>query len=65
MTCLNPYYLIQYSGEQFRLKTKQGFSLIKGTNQNLATLTEDSRAALVQVYNLYTKRGKVIRGPSN
>jgi len=49
----------------------QGLSLIKGTNQNLTTLTEDSRAALVikqrfcgtSVY--YSKRGKIIRGSSN
>lgn len=48
MTCLNPYYLIQYSGELFYKQIKQGFSLIKGVNQSLTTLTKDSRAALVQ-----------------
>jgi hypothetical protein len=42
----------------------QGLSLIKGTNQNLTTLTEDSRAAHVYIY-IYSKRGKIIRGSSN
>lgn len=42
----------------------QGLSLIKGTNQNLTTLTEDSRAALVNKKK-YSKRGKIIRGSSN
>ena len=49
MTCLCPYYSIQYNGEVFYKKIKQGFSLIKGINQNLTTLTEDSRAALVKI----------------
>jgi len=31
----------------------QGLSLIKGTNQNLTTLTEDSRAALVIIKLLF------------
>jgi hypothetical protein len=47
MTCLGPVYLIQYSGELLYIKIKQGFSLIAGTNQNLTTLTEDSRATIV------------------
>ena len=64
MTCLSPYYLLQYSGELFYKKIKQGFSLIEGTNQYLTTLTEDSRAALV-IIKYYARRGKVIRGLSN
>jgi hypothetical protein len=43
---------------------EQGFSLIEGTNQDLTTLTEDSRAALV-INKYYARRGKVIRGLSN
>ena len=49
MTCLDPVYLIQYNGELLYIKIKQGFTLINGTNQNLTTLTEDSRAALVKI----------------
>lgn len=57
MTCLNPYYLIQCSRELFYKQIKQGFSLITGVNQNLTTLTKDSRAALVQfvVIKTHTK----------
>ena len=59
MTCLNPCYLIQYSGELFYIQIKLGFSLIKGVNQSLTTLTKDSRAALVQFevkpYYAFTK----------
>ena len=48
MTCLNPYYLIRCTRELFYKQIKQGFSLIRGVNQSLTTLTKDSRAALVQ-----------------
>jgi hypothetical protein len=72
MTCLDPYYLIQYSGELLK-KIKQGFASINGVNQCLTTSTKDSRAALVIYFivktcvftNKYSKRGKVIRGSSN
>jgi hypothetical protein len=59
MTCLGPYYLIQYSGEPFYKKIKQGLSLIKGINQNLTILTEDSHAALV-IIKKYSECGKVL-----
>jgi len=49
MTCLDPYYLIQSSGELFYEYIKQGFALIKGVNQSLTTSTTDSRAALVLI----------------
>ena len=69
MTCLDPCYHIQYTDEQLydkNLKIKQGFSLIYGTNQNLTTLTEDSRATLVFINsNEYSNCGKVFRGLSN
>lgn len=52
MTCLNPSYLIQYSGELFYIQIKQGLSLIKGVNQSLTTLTKGSRAALVQFVSI-------------